>query len=159
MVILLFVEVQTFYWESLGVVGVVALPDILSRNLEVIKPELLYYILFAFLATWLREVIKDIEDIDGDAKSNCETAVVRFSINTGKWMVIILGILLIIALMVWDNKQTHHMIKLLLLVLQGATIGSMAFVWWAKDKTYYHKASSILKLIMLVGTLILFFYK
>ena len=149
-------------WVSLfcaGVVGVVALPDILSRNLEVIKPELLYYILFAFLATWLREVIKDIEDIDGDAKSNCETAVVRFGINTGKWMVIILGILLIIALMVWDNKQTHHMIKLLLLVLQGATIGSMAFVWWAKDKTYYHKASSILKLIMLVGTLILFFYK
>lgn len=149
-------------WVSLfcvGVVGVVALPDLLKGSGDVIKEELIYYLLFAFLSTWLREVIKDIEDVDGDAKNKCETAVVKFGINTGKWMAIILGILLIICLLIWESRQSNKLVEVLLLVLQGSTVAALAFVWWAKDKSYYHKASTILKLIMLVGTLILFVYQ
>ncbi len=147
-------------WVALfcaGVVGVVALPDILFENSHHIKIELWYYMAFAFLATWLREVIKDIEDLDGDAQTKCRTAVVRFGLKSGKIMVIILGILLVGSLLLWDNQQTNHWIRLTLTVLQGFTVGAMAFVGWAKNNNYYHHASTIIKWVMIGGTLILLY--
>ena len=145
-------------WVALfcaGVVGIVALPDLLLNNRQIIKEELWYYIVFAFLSTWLREVVKDIEDMEGDAAVNCRTAVVRFGIKSGKIMVILIGIILIVSLLLWDNQESKHWIKLTLTVLQGFTVGSMAMVWWAKNKLYYHHASTIIKLIMIGGTLML----
>src|SRR5687767_4495711 len=144
-------------WVSLfcaGVVGVVALPDILLNEGYVFRVELWYYLAFAFLSTWLREVIKDIEDVEGDAKANCQTAVVYFGRTVGRWMVLVLGLLLIGALYLWDNQLTNHWAKLMLTVLQGFTVGAMAFVWWAKNKSYYHH-STVMKFIMIGGTLIL----
>ncbi len=138
-----------------GVIAVMALPDILLNAGYAIRTELWFYMTFAFLSTWLREVIKDIEDLEGDAISNCQTALVRYGLSLGKWMVLVLGILLIAALYIWDTQQSNHWVKLILTVLQGFTMGAMAFVWWAKNKSYYHHASSIIKFVMIGGTLIL----
>ncbi len=138
-----------------GVVGIVALPDLIYGNTDQIKVELWYYMVFAFLATWFREIVKDIEDVVGDGKSNCQTAVVRFGLNTGKYMAIFFGILLVIALLFWDKQQTNNWVKLTLTVLQGFTVGAMAFVWWAKNNEYYHHASTIIKLVMVGGTIML----
>lgn len=145
-------------WVSLfcaGVIGIIALPDSILKNTSHIKAELWYYTAFAFIATWLREMIKDIEDLEGDAKSGCHTAVVSFGLKAGKVMATIMGLLLIISLLVWDSMQANHWIKLILTVLQGFTVGALAFVWWAKNNTYYHHASTIIKLVMVGGTLIL----
>jgi len=139
-----------------GVIGIIALPDIILKNTGHIKQELWYYMAFAFIATWLREIIKDIEDLEGDAKSNCRTAVVSFGLRAAKIMATIIGLLLIISLLFWDGMQTDHWIKLILNVLQGFTVGSLAFVWWAKNNSYYHHASTIIKFVMVGGTLILF---
>lgn len=146
-------------WVSIfcaGVVGIIALPDVILQNEEQVRIELIYYMAFAFIATWYREIVKDIEDIEGDTAANCQTAVVRYGIKTGKLLAIALGLLLVTALLLWDSRQGHYWVKLALNILQGLTVGSMAFVWWAKDKTYYHHASTVIKLVMLGGTLILF---
>ncbi|HUR31969.1 MAG TPA: UbiA family prenyltransferase, partial [Saprospiraceae bacterium] len=110
-----------------GVVCIVALPDILLDNSRAVKIELWYYAGFAFIATLYREVVKDIEDIEGDAQVNCQTAVVRFGLNFGKWIAIVLGLLLIVSLLFWERQQTDYWIKLILTILEGFTIGSMAF--------------------------------
>lgn len=145
-------------WVALfcaGVVGIVALPDLLSGKEQIIKPELLYYMVFAFLATWLREIIKDIEDMEGDAAANCKTAVVRYGLKFGKIMMIFVGLLLVTSLLIWDNQQTNQWIDLVLTVLQGFTISAMAMVLWAKTNVYYHHASTVMKLVMTGGTMML----
>lgn len=146
-------------WVSLfcaGVIVIVALPDILLDNKGHIREELWLYMTFAFISTWIREVVKDIEDVEGDAKANCRTAVVRFGLKQAKIMVIIIGLMLIGALLLWENRQENHWVGLILTVLQGFTAGAVAFVIWAKNKSYYHHASTIIKFVMVGGTLILF---
>ncbi|HZV71548.1 MAG TPA: UbiA family prenyltransferase [Saprospiraceae bacterium] len=148
-------------WVALfcaGVVGVVALPDIFLRHTQHIRIELGYYMAFAFLSTWYREIVKDIEDKEGDERSACKTFVVRFGLNAGKYMAILFGLLLLSSLIIWDIAQTNHWIKLVLNVLQGSTVASMALVWWAKHNTYYHYASNVIKLVMVFGTALLLFH-
>jgi len=147
-------------WVSLfcaGVICIIALPDILLENSIAVKNELWYYAGFAFIATWYREIVKDIEDMEGDAHGNCQTAVVRFGLNNGKWMAVVSGLFLVVSLLIWERQQTMSGIKLMLTILEGFTIGSLAFVWWAKNSTYYHHASTIIKGVMAGGTLILLF--
>jgi len=147
-------------WVSLfcaGVVIIVVLPDIIFDGTQHIRKELWFFLAFAFLTTWYREVVKDIEDREGDQKSNCQTAVVQFGEKAGKIMAIILGLLLVVALLMWDSGQTNGWVKLGLNVLQGFTVASMAFIWWAKNYTYYGHASNVIKLVMVGGTLLIFF--
>ncbi len=138
-----------------GAVIAVALPDIFLQRSQLINHELWYYVAFAFLTTWYREVVKDIEDKEGDEKSHCMTAVVRFGLRAGKIMTSVLGLILIASLVLWDSTQTDKWMKLGLNVLQGFTVASMAFVWWAKDNSYYHHASNVIKLVMVGGTALL----
>jgi 4-hydroxybenzoate polyprenyltransferase len=137
------------------VVGIVALPDIILDNSHQVKELLWYYMAFAFLSTWYREVIKDIEDVEGDRRMKCETVVVRYGLKAGKIIAIVLGLLLVASLLAWDSVQTDRWMKLGLNVLQGFAVASMAFVWWAKNPAYYHHASTITKLVMVGGTALL----
>ncbi|MFZ1677154.1 MAG: UbiA family prenyltransferase [Saprospiraceae bacterium] len=148
-------------WVSLfcaGVIGIVALPDFLLTHSQPIRTDLWHYMAFAFLSTWYRELVKDIEDIEGDARAGCNTFIVRFGPDAGKIFAIALGLCLLTSLIIWDIGQTNKWIKLGLNVIQGFTIASMAFVWWAKNTTYYHHASNVIKLVMALGTSLLLLY-
>jgi 4-hydroxybenzoate polyprenyltransferase len=141
-----------------GVIGIIVLPDIFLHHVQQIRVELWYYMAFAFLSTWYRELVKDIEDKEGDERGGCKTFVVRFGVNTGKIFAIGLGLSLLISLIIWDTGQTNHWIKLGLNIVQGFTVASMALVWWAKNNTYYHYASNVIKLVMALGTALLLLY-
>ena len=145
-------------WVALfcgGVVGIIALPDILHGNAEVINVQLWYYSLFAFLSTWYREAVKDLEDMTGDQREGCSTFPVRFGLMKGKIMAIVLGLLLIISLIAWEMIQVDSLKKLIFTVLEGSVVATTAFVWWSKDNTYFQKASLLIKGVMLAGTLVL----
>jgi 4-hydroxybenzoate polyprenyltransferase len=145
-------------WVSLfcaGVIMVVALPDVLKNNIESLSKDLWYYLVFAFLSTMLREIVKDIEDEDGDKLQNCGSAVVRFGLKAGKILATVFGIALIIAIIIWEAEQTQPTVKLILLVLQGSITASLGFVWWAKNKSYYHHASTLIKGVMAGGVIAL----
>lgn len=145
-------------WVALfcaGVVGVIALPDVLHGNEGVISNQLWYYSLFAFLSTWYREAVKDLEDMSGDQQAGCSTFPVRFGIMNGKIFSIVLGLLLVAALIAWEMTQTDSLKKLIFTVLEGSVVATTAFVWWSKDHTYFQKASLLIKGVMLAGTLVL----
>lgn len=145
-------------WVALfcgGVVSIIALPDILHGNQEVINIQLWYYSLFAFQSTWYREAVKDLEDVAGDQREGCNTFPVRFGIKNGKIVAIVLGLLLISALIAWEMTQTDSLKKLIFTVLEGSVVATTAFIWWSKDHTYFQKASLLIKGVMLAGTLVL----
>ncbi len=139
-----------------AVVLIMAIPDMVLDNAEVIRPQFWYYILFAFLITFYREIIKDIEDYTGDHQFACQTFVVRYGLKAGKVMASAAGLVALTSLLFWDNAQAKSSVSLGILVLEGAIVGSLALIWYAKDPGYYHKASTLIKLVMVGGTLLLF---
>jgi 4-hydroxybenzoate polyprenyltransferase len=56
---------------------------------------LLFIGLFSFFITWLREIIKDIEDIKGDMLNNCNTMPIKHGISFSKNYCTALSIVLI----------------------------------------------------------------
>jgi len=116
---------------------------------------------FAFLATIIREIIKDIEDFEGDLAFGCNTLPVVLGIKTSK-IVIISIILINIGLLVLiylrylfksEGRVDYITLSYFLLFLIIPYIYLAVQIIKAKDRTHYHRASNLMKLIMLSGIL------
>ncbi len=145
-------------WVSIfcaGVIVIMALPDLIRKNDEVLKPFFWYYTFFAFLTTWFREIVKDLEDMQGDRQQGCRTLVVWCGEHKGKIVSLVIAVGLIVSLWLWEQQLTSWVFKTGLVVLEGSVVACGAFIWWAKDNTYYHRASQVIKFIMAGGTLLL----
>lgn len=146
-------------WVSLfcaGVVLVVGAVDWLYANNTAINPGIWYFAAFAFLSTWLREVVKDLEDAEGDRKETCQTFVVHYGLKAGKTMAVVLGIALMIAIYLWESTYTAKDYKFIFTIIQGFMVAVVGFIFMASSRTYFHYASLVIKAIMIAGTLLLF---
>lgn len=80
-------------------------PDITNAaNFKFAKLTLLYSA-FAFILTLIREALKDLEDMEGDAKFGCQTLPIQWGLKPTKvylsvWLVVVITLLLIIQLVV-----------------------------------------------------------
>lgn len=145
-------------WVALfcaGVVAVVAVPDIVHSGLRHIKSAYFQYILFAFIATWYREIIKDIEDVDGDTQAGCQTLVVRYGRSTGRRVAIAIGAALVISILWWIWQVESVLTRLLLVGITLAVLNTGIRVWKANEAKQFHYISNWVKWIMLVATLVL----
>lgn len=60
---------------------------------------------FAFIATLIREAIKDIEDMPGDLKYGCRTMPIVWGVNAAKiyiavWLIVLIAILIVVQVYV-----------------------------------------------------------
>jgi len=113
------------------------------------------FALFAFLTTLAREIIKDIEDFEGDKAYGRNTVPVVIGIKASRITSVVLVIITIILLyMVWrlfvGDKITLIYLSLAivlpLLVVIRQVISS-------REKKLLHNASSLIKIVMLTGIL------
>lgn len=113
---------------------------------------------FAFLTTLAREIIKDIEDIDGDTEQGCRTMPIVIGIPVCKIVVAIL-ILATVAGLVFafhnflgdDLKSGVYLGVAVVLPL----LFLMVKVFMSTTKEQFHLCSTIAKIIMLLGMLYL----
>jgi 4-hydroxybenzoate polyprenyltransferase len=123
---------------------------------------------FAFLVTLLREIIKDIEDYEGDSELGCTTLAVSFGINRSARLVALLSFVIMIILSLIQMKQFYHddthaadmssfwyftfalQLPFLLLIIRLLT---------ATEKKHFTLAGGFTKLIMLSGICYLFLYR
>ena len=121
-----------------------------------------FYIIFAFLSTMFREIVKDIEDLDGDKESGCRTAPIAWGVKASKWIAGVFGVLLLIfvPLMIRQipslNEQMNTWIFVMLFILLPLLIALYLLIV-SKDKKAYHRLSQLAKFIMLSGILFLVF--
>jgi 4-hydroxybenzoate polyprenyltransferase len=121
------------------------------------------YSSFAFIITIIREVIKDMEDIDGDRKYGCKTLPIVWGINATKVFVAVWLIVLIAALILLQVYASTY--AWWLSIIYGVTLIIIPLVFvlkqlipaqFAKD---FNKLSSYTKAIIFAGILsMLFFY-
>ena len=138
-----------------SVILIMGAPDLIMHTLGILKPQFWFYICFAFVITFYREIVKDVEDIEGDQLYRCQTFVVKYGKQAGKILALVSAACLFGMLILWETRESNSDVKLGLYVLQGAVVASAAMFWWAKNNKEIHRASTLIKFVMVGGTLLL----
>jgi 4-hydroxybenzoate polyprenyltransferase len=137
------------------------------HNYELASTKLFKYTIvyagFAFIISLIREVIKDMEDMEGDAKYGCKTMPIVWGIPATKvftavWLIVLAGALIIIQVYAlylgwwWSVLYSVTAIIIpLLWILQK--------LYQAKVAKDYQQLSTAVKLVMLAGILSMIFFK
>lgn len=111
--------------------------------------------LFAFLTTLIREIVKDIEDYEGDSTYGRNTLPIVAGITTSKIVVNVLTAITICALLLVWYSYLGDMITLIYIVLLVVLPLIFAGIktWKSSSRKGLHKASTVLKIVMLAGIL------
>ena len=123
---------------------------------------ILDYALFAFILNLLREIAKDIEDIDGDYKVGMNTLPIAIGRERAKNILTILNfipLLGIISYVVSDLYKQPIVVGYFLLFIIGPLIYVSIKTYSTKTKNEIRHISNMYKLIMLFGMLSLLLYK
>lgn len=118
------------------------------------------FAIFAFLLTWVREIVKDIEDIEGDREMECRTLPIVWGDKVAKIIATIL--LVVIATLIvyilfavlpfsheWKSLPTRYVVFGLIVPI----LCSIVLLWAANNRTEYHRVQTIIKFAMFMGML------
>lgn len=113
--------------------------------------------IFAFVTTIYREIIKDIEDSDGDREIGRSTVPVVIGVMASKIVIVVLIACTIAALVVvWHKFLCDTISAIYFGVMLILPLIFLAYkVLTMKEKKQYHFAANFAKLIMLAGILFL----
>lgn len=107
---------------------------------------------FAFVMTTAREIIKDIEDVEGDKKDGAKTLPILIG---KKIPAIIAAILIVIDCILCPLLYTYHIFGILYLIIIAVAailfIYSGIIILKSQDETTAHKSSKYLKIGMLIS--------
>lgn len=114
------------------------------------------FAIFAFLSTLGREIIKDMEDIEGDIAGGCRTLPIEIGITYTKTIVILLHLTLLFSFWVGIShiKELHANGIVTIAITSALSVAILALitiVLLAKESKHYKWASNLSKLAMLLG--------
>lgn len=127
-----------------------------QASFPIVNKILLIYLGFAFLTSLLRELVKDIEDVDGDRRYGCNTFPVQYGIKSTKIPGLVFS-LTGVALSSW--AQTFFYDAGFMLLFGWFILIDLGFViitvllMKADKKSHFSTLSVIIKILMLVGIL------
>jgi 4-hydroxybenzoate polyprenyltransferase len=112
--------------------------------------------LFAFFLNWTREIIKDIEDIEGDKVLCAKTLPITFGIKNSKKVsyIILFMPVLLTGLFFYLKRETliDELINFIpILLCAPALIAAYILIIRSTASEQFHKAHTLLKLIMVLG--------
>lgn len=121
------------------------------------------YFTFAFLISLIREIVKDVQDIEGDKLANRQTLPIRLGIPKTKQVLMALIVvfllfaswiqyLIFLADKMWLSVYSFVMISIPLIYALTKLIS-------AKEKDDYKFLSGLLKIIMLLGIVLLVIHR
>jgi 4-hydroxybenzoate polyprenyltransferase len=116
------------------------------------------YALFAFMINFIREIVKDIEDINGDYNQGMNTLPIAAGTSRAAKIVLILTFIPIISLLIYINKYfiENNLYIVTLYALAFVLAPLIYFVIKlvnAKSQKDFHHLSSVLKLVLFFGIL------
>jgi 4-hydroxybenzoate polyprenyltransferase len=121
------------------------------------------YTAFAFVISLVREVVKDMEDIDGDRRYGCNTMPIAWGMQSTKvfvsvWLVVLICMLLVVQFYVlilkWWWSAAYSLILIILPLLY-----IFRLLLRASTSNEYHRVSTLIKMVMLAGILSMLFFR
>ena len=119
------------------------------------------YAIFAFLVNLIREIIKDIQDIDGDYKAGMNTLPIvlgRERANKIAFVVSMIPIAAVIYFMVTYLYKQQLVIAYFLICVIAPLIYATIKIFGALHKGHYKHISNIYKLVLFLGIMSLLLY-
>lgn len=125
--------------------------------------ETFLYAGFAFIISLIREVVKDMEDMEGDRKYGCRTMPIVWGINATKvfvavWLVVLTGVFLIVQVYALRLGWWLSVLYSLILIL-APLIWIFRKLFPAQSPQDFHRISSAIKFVMLTGIVSMIFFK
>lgn len=130
-------------------------------------PEQIYgwlggFALFSFLTTWIREIIKDMQDEAGDREMECRTMPIKWGVNRTKLFIYILSVITIILLYtangVYIEFEGNLTLNYISYGLVLPMLAMMYLVFNSKNSAGFKQAANMAKFIMLIGVLYAFIF-
>ena len=118
---------------------------------------------FAFVITIIREVVKDMEDMHGDAKYGCRTMPIMWGVNASKvytavWLVVLIALIVILQVYILIFKWWFLIVYSVIFILIPLIIVLLKLKP-AFTQANYHKLSNIIKFVIFTGiSSMIFFY-
>lgn len=133
-----------------------------SSNVKLFRTAFLYAG-FAFIITLIREAIKDMEDMRGDARYGCKTlpivaGILATKIYTLVWTIVLIGALIVLQLYILQFGWWWAIIYSGLLVILPLIYLAILLLR-AKASINFKQLSTLTKWIMLSGILSMIFFK
>ena len=134
-----------------------------SLEIEKLSRLTFLYAGFAFIISLIREVIKDMEDIEGDRKYGCKTMPIVWGANASKifvavWLIVLIVALSIVQVYVLQFRwwfSAGYCIAAIIIPL----IWIFIKLFKAQSAQDFHKLSTVIKVVMLTGILSMLFFK
>jgi 4-hydroxybenzoate polyprenyltransferase and related prenyltransferases len=117
---------------------------------------------FAFIISLIREVIKDMEDMPGDAKYGCTTMPIVWGVQVSKvfagvWLVVIIAAVAAIQIYVlhlgWWLSSLYSLLTIIVPLLWV-----LRKLYMAQSSKDFHRLSNVIKWVMLTGILSMIFF-
>ncbi|MBC7571230.1 MAG: geranylgeranylglycerol-phosphate geranylgeranyltransferase [Spirosoma sp.] len=119
------------------------------KNADII----LIYALFSFGISLVREVIKDMQDIRGDARFGCRTLPIVWGLRRTKYLLYVLIASFIMTLFLIANDLDNQKLSLIFLLLLAPITWLIYRLVYADKRSDFGYLSSLCKIIMLIGIL------
>ncbi len=121
------------------------------------------YAAFAFIISLVREVVKDMEDVEGDQKFGCKTMPIVWGIRATKvfvavWLVVLIAALLILQFYVLGLGWWHSALYCFLFIIVPMVVIAQK-LYKARTPNDYHRLSSLIKWVMFTGILSMVFFQ
>lgn len=114
------------------------------------------YAIFAFLLTFISEVVKDIEDYEGDLKTGMNTLPIFLGKEKTQKVVFALSFIPLLALLYYLVTNFTTLDYVIYYTL-GFVVAPMLYfiikLWQAKTQKNFNHLSAVLKLVMVTGVL------
>lgn len=121
-----------------------------------------FYFVFAFLISMIREIVKDIEDREGDENYGCRTLPIVMGLKKTKWVLYVLLFILIMGIggVQFYEMQGGDLISMfyILITVQAPLIAVTYFLFKAQQAKEFAFISTLVKLIMLMGILTMAYF-
>ncbi|MBL7958889.1 geranylgeranylglycerol-phosphate geranylgeranyltransferase [bacterium] len=114
---------------------------------------------FAFLFHWGREILKDIEDIEGDRRMSARTFPIEHGIRSALILITFI-FLILIAVTLWVFLVDIYNLIYFLIILVGmypAILYTLISMWRDHSKNNISRLSFLLKIEMFIGLLAIYF--
>jgi geranylgeranylglycerol-phosphate geranylgeranyltransferase len=114
--------------------------------------------LFAFLINLIREIVKDMEDVEGDEKTGIKTFPIRFGFNNSKLLILLLTLILILYTLYPFLIQLYKIeyFIIVMIVVNPLLIYCLKKLFDETSTQSLNKISNLLKLDMVFGLIAIY---
>ena len=129
-----------------------------QKQMGVLFSILLDYAIFAFIVNFIREIVKDLEDVNGDYNQGMNTLPIVLGVQRTTRVVFVLSFIPLLILLYYTNEYfavSHLYLTMVytLLFVVGPLLYFTIKCWSAKNKKDYRHLSTILKFVLFFGIL------